>query len=388
MRVLHIGKYYPPCPGGMENFLGDLLRALMGEGVAVSALVHHHISGRPSCSENDGGIEIHRARFFGQVLYAPLSPSFPRLLRLCIRDFRPHLLHFHFPNPSAFWSFLVPEARSIPWIIQWQGDVVPSTIDRRLQPAYKCYRPFEQAFLRRTKKIIATSRDYLEYSGPLKKWTSKCCVVSLGIDPERLPWPEEADLRRAEKTWRSGALKVLAVGRLTYYKGFDVLLRAADRCPGISVQIVGGGALRSELQREIGRRGIEERVTLRGELSNIDLQALLATCNLLCLPSIERSEAFGIVLLEAMRYGKALVVSDIPGSGTGWVVRTGSCGFLVPPGDAGALTKVFERLISQPSLCQKMGKKGSESLQQTFHIRFVARQIKEIYARTIGESRD
>lgn len=185
---------------------------------------------------------------------------------------------------------------------------------------------------------------------------------------------------RGAKGPRRGALDIL--------QGVRCPDQGSRQVSGISVQIVGDGALRRSLQREIVRRGIEECVALRGGLSNPELQALLTTCHLLCLPSVERTEAFGIVLLEAMRYGKALVVSDIPGSGAGWVVRKGSCGFLVPPGDADALAAMFERLIDQPSLCEKMGKKGSESFRQTFHIQSVARQIREVYNQTIEELGD
>ncbi len=374
-----MGKYYPPYRGGMENFLRDLLKALKKEDVSVSALVHHHIPGRSFSREEDDGVSISRVPSCGQLLYLPLSPAFPRLLRYVIRDFRPDLLHLHFPNPSACWGLLIREARAIPWIIQWQSDVVPSAIDRRLKAAYQIYRPLEQAVLRRTKRVIVATAPYLEYSEPLRKWASRCRVVPLGIDPARLPWPDASLLKAAERSWRPGTLKVLAVGRLTYYKGFDVLIRAAGRVAGISVQIVGDGALRGALQEEIKGSGTEGRVVLRGSLQNPELQALLATCDLFCLPSVERTEAFGIVLLEAMQYGKALVVSDIPGSGAGWVVRKGSCGFLTPPGDAAALADRFEWLVSQPALCERMGMKGKESLDQVFHIRSVARRIKDLY---------
>jgi len=379
MRVLHVGKYYPPYQGGMENFLRDLLKALKGEGVSVSGLVHHHIPGRSFSREEDDGVPVSRIPSCGQLLYLPLSPAFPRWLRQVIREFQPDLLHLHFPNPSACWGLLIPEARAIPWIVQWQSDVVPSAIDHRLKPAYQLYRPLEQAVLKRTRRVIVASEPYLEYSDPLRRWASKCRVIPLGIDPKRLSLPNASLVKAADKHWRPGTLKVLAVGRLTYYKGFDVLIRAARQVPGISVQIVGDGALRNALQEQIGGSGMEGRVVLRGSLSDQELQALLATCDLFCLPSVERTEAFGIVLLEAMHYGKALVVSDIPGSGAGWVVRKGSCGFLTPPGDAGALANRFERLILQPDLCEKLGSKGRESLDGLFHIRSVARQIKKVY---------
>lgn len=174
-------------------------------------------------------------------------------------------------------------------------------------------------------------------------------------------------------------LKVLAVGRFTYYKGFDVLIRAAARVPGVAVQIVGDGALRDTLQAQISKNGVTGRISLRGGLPDRELQALMATCDLLSLQSIERTEAFGIVLLEAMRYGKALVVSDIPGSGTGWVVGKGSCGFLTVPGDAVSLADVFERLVSDPGLCERVGMRGKERLEEVFHIRSVARQIIDVY---------
>jgi glycosyltransferase involved in cell wall biosynthesis len=379
-RVLHVGKYYPPYQGGMENFLKDLLKALEQEGLSVSALVHHHIAGRPFSREEDGGVPVWRAPSSGQMLYLPVSPQFPISLRRVIKTFQPDLLHLHFPNPSACWGLLIPEARAIPWVIQWQSDVVPSSIDRRLKAAYRLYRPLEQAMLRRARRVIVASTPYLKYSEPLQKWTSKCRVIPLGIDPGRLPWPGDHLLKEAQESWRpGGGLKVLAVGRLTYYKGFDVLIRAAQRVPGITVQIVGDGALKGALEAQIAKAGVSQRVVLRGSLPDDVLQALMATCDLLSLSSVERTEAFGIVLLEAMRYGKALAVSDIPGSGAGWVVRKGSCGFLTRPGDAVALGDLFMRLVSEPEVCEQVGRRGKESLGQVFHIRSVARQINDMY---------
>ncbi len=379
MRVLHIGKYYPPYAGGMENFLRDLLKALENEGADVAALVHHHLPGRASSKEDVGGTRIFRVLSLGQILYVPISPSFPLALKKAIQSFRPHLLHLHFPNPSAFWSQVFPEARAIPSVIQWHSDVVPSTIDRRLRAAYQFYRPLEQYALKKAGKILVTSKPYLDYSEPLKHWASKCAVIPLGADPRRLPGPKKHRLLQGEKSWKPGFLRVLAVGRLTYYKGFDVLIRAAGRVQGVAVQIVGHGALRADLQREISQRGLENRVLLRGGLSNEALQGLLATCDALCLPSLERTEAFGMVLLEAMCYGKALVVSDIPGSGTGWVVQEGACGLLATPGDEKRLAKCLEGLAAEPFQCRVLGEKGRENFLKKFHIQSVAHRIKRVY---------
>ena len=321
MRVLHIGKYYPPYKGGMENFLRDLLDALSASGVSVSALVHHHEQGAGMSLEREAGFPVLRVPSWGQAVYVPLSPSFPYYLRDHIKRFRPDVLHLHFPNPSAFWCLFIPVARAVPWVIHWHSDVVPSGIDRRLRLFYQGYKPFEQSCLRRSKSVICTSRPYLEASLPLKRWVSKCGVVPLGLNPERFFDSEDEGFPPRGCEWPEGGLRVLAVGRLTYYKGFEFLIRAAQAVENISVQIVGGGDLEESLKREIALRRVGHRVFLRGEVSDAALRSMLSTCDCLCLPSVERTEAFGLVLLEAMRYGKALVASDIPGSGVGWELR-------------------------------------------------------------------
>ena len=67
--------------------------------------------------------------------------------------------------------------------------------------------------------------------------------------------------------------------------------------------------------------GLNDRVRFLGSVSESKIRSLFSTCDCLCLPSIERTEAFGLVLLEAMAFGKPVVASDIPGSGVGWVVK-------------------------------------------------------------------
>ncbi len=366
----------------------DLLKAQRGMGLSVLALVHDHIPGRPTEALNDAGIKIIRASLNTQRLYTPISLAFPRLLKKCIRRFKPDLLHLHLPNPSVFWNLTMSEARHIPWIVQWQSDVVPSTIDRRLQTGYRFYRPLEQTLLRRAKRVIVASEAYLTQSEPLRGWRSKSRVIPLGVDPDRLPWPNETHIQAAESAWKPGRLKVLAVGRLTYYKGFDVLIRAVAQTPGVSVQIVGEGDLKRRLGRTIQRMGLEDQVVLRGEAPDEVLQALFATSDAVCLPSLERTEAFGVVLVEAMRYGRVLVVSDIPGSGVGWVVKSGECGFLVPPGDEEALRSVFQRLTDEPAVLKALGEKGAKRFDERFHIVPVARQINGIYEEVIAAFMD
>ncbi len=368
----------------MENSLRDLLHALGGQGVSVSALVHHHLSRKPFSHERDQGIDIFRAPLKGQVLYAPISPSFPGLLKQVVRSFRPHLIHFHLPNLSAFWGIFIPEVRAIPWVILWHSDVVASKIDRRMAVTYGLYRPFEQYLLRRSRSIAPTSRPYLLTSKALAPFVNKCHVVPLGLDPGRVKRPDDHLIGWAEMKWGPGGTRVLAIGRLTYYKGHDVLMRAAAKTPGMRAIIVGEGEQRAGLERLRLQLGIGDRVTLPGLMEESRLHALMATCDCLCLPSIERTEAFGLVLLEAMSYGKPAVAGDVPGSGIGWVVRDGQTGLLVRPGDPVELAKALEVIGKRHGLREDMGRAAKKRFDEVFRIDKVAHEMALMYRNTLA----
>jgi glycosyltransferase involved in cell wall biosynthesis len=382
VRALHIGKFYPPFAGGMENFLADLLPALQQQGVATAALVHDDAPSRPqSHSPCEGEVRIYRAPCHGRLLYAPISPAFPFWLAHAIREFQPDLLHLHLPNTSAFWALAVPAARRLPWVIHWHADVVASTIDRRLALAYRLYRPFEQRLLAASRAVIATSPPYLNASAALAPWRARCHIIPLGLDPTRIPDPDPAAQERAEALWGPTGFRILAIGRLTYYKGHDILIQAAAHLPGSRVLIVGTGEHRNRLAALIQSLNLHDPVRLPGFQPEADLNALLASCDALCLPSLERTEAFGLVLLEAMRFGKPVVVSDIPGSGTGWVVNQAGHGLRVSPSDPEALAVALRNLQHDPAQRTALGLAGAMALKQQFGIRPIAKKINELYRR-------
>ena len=385
MRILHIGKFYPPFAGGMENFLGDLLPALAKQGVETMALVHQSPGSHgvgDVCTEEPA---IVRAPCYGTLLYAPISPNFPLLFNGLLKKYKPDIIHLHVPNTSAFWVMLIARAAKIPWVIHWHADVVASNIDKRLAIAYSVYRPFEQRLLARAQRVIATSPRYLESSIPLSSWHEKSQVIPLGLDPERLGLPEPKTLQKMESLWgnQEKSFRVLAIGRLTYYKGHDILIQALAKTENIQVVIVGEGEQRQELERLIDELKLQEKVVLSGLLSEADLQALLVSCDCCCLPSIERTEAFGLVLLEAMRYGKAIIAADVPGSGMGWVVQDETTGLLFPVGDVDALARLMGQLSEQPEKSSALGVAGKLRFDESFHIDRIAEKTKVLYQKII-----
>jgi rhamnosyl/mannosyltransferase len=310
-------------------------------------------------------------------MYTPFSPMFPVLMQRFVRLHQPDVLHLHMPNPSAFWALLLWRARRIPWVVHWHADVVASTHDPRLRWFYRLYRPLEQRLLRRARAIIVTSEAYLEFSKPLKNHRGKCHVVPLGLDPFQ---HRQADMPEPGATpGNEDPLRVLAVGRLTYYKGFEYLIHAAVQLAAVQVEIVGTGDQKKKLQSLVKKLQVEDRVSLPGSLTDQDLQDRLSNCDCLCLPSIERTEAFGMVLLEAMLHGKATVVSDVPGSGMGWIVEHGNTGIKVKPANVDALAEALKYLEQHREEAVAMGRRGRMRFEQMFGIDRSTAALAEIY---------
>ena len=369
MRVLHVGKYYPPHPGGIEYVLHDLIGAQRRQGIEAGAVVHHHQRGLATVREGD----LWRVRTFGTLVYAPIAPRFGATLRRAVREFRPDVLHIHVPNTSALF---VP---NVPTVVHWHADVVPSRIDTRLAMAYRLYKPLETRMLRRARAIAATSQRYLDSSETLARWRDKCHVVPLGVEPARLPEVPQELKQWAQSQWPAGKLRVLAIGRLTYYKGFTHLTDAISRHNDLSLCIVGQGELQQQVEDSITRSGIDNRARLLGYVDDEKVRALLAECDCLCMSSIERTEAFGVVLIEAMRYGKPLVVSDIPGSGVGFAAQDQVNGLLTAPADPAALGDALNRLHDDPQLARQLGEAGAKRFADEFHIDRVAEGFTRIY---------
>jgi glycosyltransferase involved in cell wall biosynthesis len=382
MRVLHLGKYYAPERGGIERYTQALAEWCVAQGDAVGVLVHQRPGLWRGTRETLNGVEIRRAGCLAAPVYTPLSPGFPLQLTHALREFRPDLLHLHFPNPSCFAALASPAARRLPWIVHWHADVPPDSPDWRLRTFYRAYRPFEQATLARARAIVATSRPYLDASTALSRWRDKARVVPLGIgDLPAISTPGQAP------AWPSAGLRLLAVGRLSRYKGFGVLIEALAQVADASLLLVGQGECERELRALASARGVDARLRFAGDLDDATLAAAYAAADAFVLPSLDRGEAFGLVLLEAMRAGLPVVASAIAGSGVGSVVVDGETGRLVPPGDAPALAAAIEGM-RDGALRQRLGQAGRHRWQEHFTLEATMPAWRRIYAEAVGATRD
>ncbi|MBL8299086.1 MAG: glycosyltransferase [Rhodanobacteraceae bacterium] len=373
MRVLHIGKFYPPAPGGIEAFTAMLARSQAASGDDVAVLAHAAARSWCTRQRRDGPVSVRETACWGQLAYAPLSPSFPWQLAALIARHRPELLHLHVPNTSAFAALIVPAARRLPWVVHWHADIPLDSASRLLRFAYPFYRPWEQALLCRADTVIATSSAYRDASHALAHWRKKTVVIPLALDEAPLP-------DAGEPLWPEGMRRLLAVGRLSHYKGFEVLLDSLARLPDTALLLIGSGEREAALRARVNELGLASRVCMTGHVDDTFLQRAYAQADIFCLPSLDRAEAFGMVLLEAMRAGLPCVASAIPGSGVTEVVVSEQTGLLTPPGDVAALAAALDRLGRDTALQRRLGAAGRRRWQDNYQPDAVSAATRQAYA--------
>ena len=375
LKVLHIGKYFPPFFGGIENFMADLMEESVAQDIESAAIVHHHEVDLPFSEETIKGSRVYRVPILGKAVFVPLALRFAKYLNQVIEKERPGILHLHLPNVSCFWCLFSRRARKIPWVIHWHADVLGSAPDWRIKVLYPFYRLFEKALLKRAHQVIATSPPYLQSSLPLRKHVEKTTVIPLGL--KTTPYPGNSLSQGNE------SLKLLCIGRLTYYKGHKNLIEAVrvlrDQNVNIELHIVGQGELFSELVSFIEDSGLNHHVKMYGRLSESELNLQIKQTDLLCLASIERTEAFGVVLLEAMREAKPCLVTDVEGSGMSWVVQDGYNGLLAKTNDVSHLTEVLNIAYKDRQMLLEMGANGKQKFESLFDISQVAKEIGRTY---------
>jgi glycosyltransferase involved in cell wall biosynthesis len=365
-RVLQIGKYYRPYCGGMENHLETLCQQIR-EAVHLQVIVaDHEWRGRRESIE---GIDVTRSAKVMNVAGTCVCPA----MAWQIRGARPDLVHLHHPNPTAMLAYLSSGCRT-PMVLTYHSDIVRQ---KRLGAAFQ---PILTRILDECGAIIATSQHYVESSPLLTRYQRKTHIIPLCIPLDHLE-SDPGIARRIRAHY--GPRIILSVGRLVYYKGFEYLIRAMQSVDA-RLLIVGSGPLGPALEREVAERQLGSRVTLLGEVENV--APYYHACDLFVLPSVARSEAFGIVQLEAMACSKPVVNTRLQ-SGVPYVSLDGVTGITVPPADPEALAVAMNRLLSDDNLRHAYGLAARRRIEEHFSLCLMASRTLDVYASVLGSSR-
>jgi glycosyltransferase involved in cell wall biosynthesis len=366
LRILQVGKYYHPHIGGIETHL-ETLCAELSPLLDVSLLVA--ADRRVASREFLQGLPVHRAATMCHVAGAPICPSIIRDVARSDAD----IIHIHLPNPIGMLAGLAarPTARLV---ATYHSDIVRQRILGRAME------PLLLRMLKRCDAIVATSHNYMASSPVLRRYRDRCRLVPYGIHLQRLGSSSTEMERRIRSAY--GTRIVLAVGRLVYYKGFEFLIRAISKIRG-HLLLAGDGPLRQALEEEARAAGVAERVHFLGAIQNSELLSYYQASQVFALPSIARSEAFGIVQLEAMACGRPVVNTQLE-SGVPFVSIDGVTGFTVPPKDSDALAAALNRLLDDPALCARFGEAGRRRVEHEFTAERMARRTIEVYRSVLG----
>jgi glycosyltransferase involved in cell wall biosynthesis len=366
LRVLEIGKFYPPHMGGIETHLYALCGELSRE-ISVRVLVAN--DSRVHREEIIDGVPVTRLARLLNVSTAPICPQMVREIRASDAD----LVHIHLPNPAALLAYFASGYRGR-LVLTWHSDIV------RMPMITRAIAPVEHRALRRADVCIATSRRYLESSPILRAHRERCCVIPYGIRVERFRHRDTEAIARIRA--RFGPRLLLTVGRLIHYKGFEFLVRAM-RDIDAHLLIVGDGLLRKTLENQARALGLGQRITFLGEMQNHALAPYYQAADIFVLPSIARSEAFGIVQLEAMACGVPVVNTRLD-SGVPFVSLDGITGVTVPPADPQSLAAAINLLLRDPALRARCGAAAARRVNEEFTLDRMIRSTLEVYGQAVS----
>jgi len=363
MRILEVNKFYPPHIGGIETVIAQRAKSLSQfPGNEVKVLVCQE-KGR-GMTEIINGVEIIRCGSIGTYFSCPVSFSF-------FREFRKlsqwaDIIEFHTPFPLEDVACLLSGCKC-PVVISWHSDVI------KQKKLLMLYKPILKKFLRRADCIITATQGHIDSSAFLPEFREKCRVIPYPVElSDYLHFTTRPLL--TEKLTDKHHVKVLFVGRLVYYKGADILLKAFRNVRNCELFLCGTGVLEPELKKLAGQLPVH----FLGSLSDDDLKSAFADCDIFVLPSVENAEAFGIVQQEAMIYGKPVINTSLP-TGVPYVSLHQKTGLTVPPRNIPALTNAIQKLADSPELRVQYGRNARKRVLEQYDSNVIMQKIEELF---------
>ncbi|MDE6101664.1 MAG: glycosyltransferase [Ruminococcus sp.] len=368
IRVLEVNKAYFPHTGGIETLVKQYSEELgKYKNIEVRTLVCRDGRGR-TYSENINGVKLTRAGSFGTYFSCPLSVSFLRLFRKMSK--KADIVHIHVPFPLADLALLLSGYKDAV-IVSWHSDIV------KQKKLLMFYKPLLKYLLNRADCILVATEGHINGSEWLEKYRKKCRILPYGISPD-----EYLDIRKTpfltEKCNFPDSIKIFFTGRLVYYKGVDVLIKAFSQVKSnCELFIAGTGVLENELIEKVREYQISDRVHFLGFLPEEQLKQAYADCDIFVLPSVARSEAFGIVQLEAMIYGKPVINTNLP-SGVPYVSLHGKTGLTVEPENSAQLAEAITLLCENKNLREEYGKSARERVLTKYNEKTIIKKLCKI----------
>jgi rhamnosyl/mannosyltransferase len=361
LKILEVNKFYAPHIGGIETLVQQRAEYFAGRPDTDVRVLVCQETRKKAESRQVNGVSVYYCSSLGTFFSCPLSLDFFRKFKEMAEW--ADVAEFHTPFPLGDAVCLLSKC-GCRVVIAWHSDVIKQKF------LLQCYKPLLKRFLKRADAIITATKGHIEGSDFLPEFAEKCRIIPYPLDASLYAEkPHEPILRRKD----ASAVKVLFVGRLVYYKGVEYLIEAFRKVHGCELFICGTGKLENDLKAQA--KGLP--VHFLGRLSDADLKAAFADCDLFVLPSVERSEAFGIVQQEAMACGKPVINTALR-SGVPYVSVHGQTGLTVPPKDPAALANAIQRLADDAELRARFGRRAAEKVRREYAPDSIMEQILDV----------
>lgn len=366
IRVLEVNKLYYPITGGIERLVQQIAEGLKDK-IDLKVLV---------CKEKGfgsrdmiNGVEVIRAGSAGKLLSLPISLSFILKLRKMSKE--SDIVHFHVPFPLGDLGCLISNYKG-PVVVSWHSDIV------RQKKMMKLYKPLMRKFLERADVILVATQGHIDGSDYLPEFRDKCKIVPYGVEPHIEQLADRNIKNESEDYSNTESIKFLFIGRLVYYKGCDILIEAFSKVKNAELCLVGTGPLEQSLKQKVKDLGISSKVDFRGAISDVEMVECIQSCDVLVLPSVVKSEAFGLVQLEAMVFQKPVINTKLQ-SGVPYVSLDKETGLTVEPGSVEDLAQAMQWLVDHEEDRNDMGKRGRQRVKEHFTTKNMLNNIEEIY---------
>ena len=367
-KVIQLSKFYKPFSGGVESVVADI-----SEGAANSYSISV-VAVDPDNNleiEEVNGVNVIRNNQLVNIASTPIS--FGYLIK-SIGEVSGNIIHAHYPNPLAnlaiFFAWLSGKDISN-LVVHWHSDIV------KQKTILKFYKPLLNWSLKKAKRIIVTSPIYLEYSQQLKEFKDKCLIVPIGIDS--IEYLVDEEKVEAIKEKYNNKKIIFSLGRHIYYKGFEYLIESAQYLEDAVILIGGKGEDTQKYINLINKYNVADKVKLIGRIEDEDLSSYYAAADVFCLPSVEKSEAFGVVQLEAMSVGTPVVSTAVEGSGVSWVNKHENSGLICQPKSAISLAESLNLILSDERLRNALSNGAKNRYCEYFKKEHMVNNVSKIY---------
>jgi len=383
LRIVLITSSFYPNSGGLETAVLSLASEFQSRGHEVTIVAARWPKKLPA-RESLQGLPVLRLPFrlprmsrpwslltffirFTQCMYALLAGD-------AIRN--ADIVNLHYPTENALYARRIARRLGVPMVTSLHGnDLMQFATESRIN------RRTVSRVLQQSAAVTANSKAFLDHAEAVfgREIAGKGVVVMNGTAIRTLP-------PNAKPT--NEQPYILAVGRLVKKKGFDVLLRAYALMRSQNTHwrlvVVGDGPERRKLEDLAHRLGIYQDLCFAGCVSHDDIWRYYRDADLFVLPS--RVEPFGIVVLEAMAAGLAVLATNV--GGVPEVVVDGETGILVNPESPEDLSEAAIELLGNRLMCEQMGKRGRNRVEREFTWQKSAGQLLSVYRDVLTRSAD